>query len=180
MKLTSRHYLLLVVLVLVVGMISSQAQDPAPADASAQSTPASGNTIITSDELRMDQGAHTAVFSGNVIVTGTNFKMTCQEMTVTFTTDSKVDTITAKGNVVIIQPGRTTHSGQAQYFHDEDKFVLTDSPVINDNGNEVSAPKIIIYRTKQSFYTDGPTKTVIQQGHGIDASSPPPANSNAQ
>ncbi|HUB67371.1 MAG TPA: LptA/OstA family protein [Candidatus Methylacidiphilales bacterium] len=143
-------------------------------------TPPPGSTVITSNELHMDQDVHTAVFTGNVVTTATNFKMTCQEMTVNFTKDNKVDIITAKGDVVIIQPGRVTHSGQAQYFHDEDKIVLTDSPVINDNGNIISAPTIIIYRTKQSLYTDGPTKTILQSGNGVGPTGSAPADSNAK
>ena len=68
-----------------------------------------------------------------MVVVGTNFKMTCQEMTVYFTTDNKVDTIVATGDVIITQPDRVTHCGRADYFHDEDKFILTDQPVIHDH-----------------------------------------------
>jgi lipopolysaccharide transport protein LptA len=181
---TFRFLSTLCAVALAAGLTAAPAQDapPVPDATDATGAPAAppGSTVITSDELHMDQESHTSVFSGNVVVIGTNFKMTCQEMTVNFTSDNKVDIITAKGNVVIIQPGRITHSGQAQYFHDEDKFVLTDSPVIDDNGNEISAPKIIIYRTKQSLYTDGPTKTIIQQGHGIDSSGATPADSTTK
>ena len=53
--------------------------------------------------------------------------MTCQEMTVYFTNDNKVDTIIATGDVIITQPDRVTHCGHAEYFHDDDKFVLTES-----------------------------------------------------
>jgi len=139
-------------------------------DSNAADTPPPNSTVITSDELRMDQENHTAVFTGNVLVVGTNFNMKCQEMTVFFTKDSKVDNILSKGDVVIEQPGRISHSGQAQYFHDEDKFVLTDQPTILDNKNQISAPKIIIFRTKQSLLTEGRTKTTLIQDIGT---SPP-------
>jgi lipopolysaccharide export system protein LptA len=184
MKLT-RLFSLLCVLALTAGL--APAQDATSSDATdaatGEPTPPPGSTVITSDELHMDDGTHTAVFSGNVVVTGTNFRMTCQEMTVIFTAENKVDNITAKGDVVINQPGRVTHSGQAQYFHDEDKFVLTDSPVINDNGDVISAPKIIIFRTKQSLYTEGPTKTILpeqNQAHANGSNSAAPADSNAK
>jgi len=122
---------------------------------------APGTTVINSDELRMDQLGKTAVFTGNVVVIGNNFNMKCEEMTVFFTNDSKIDNIVAKGDVVIVQPGRITHCGQAQYFRDEDKFVLTDEPDILDNQNEIQAPKITIYRTKQTMVTEGRTTTKI-------------------
>ncbi len=127
-------------------------------------TPPAGATVITSDELHMDQVGHTAIFTGNVVVVGNNFNMKCDEMTVYFTNDSKIDNIVAKGNVVIIQPGRITHAGQAQYFRSDDKFVLTDQPVILDNKNQIEAPEITIYRTKQSLETKGRTKTTIIEG----------------
>jgi len=134
--------------------------------------PPPGDTVITSDELRGDQINHTSIFTGNVLVVGNNFQMRCQEMTVYFTKDNKIDNIIAKGDVVIDQPDRTAHCGQAQYFHDDDKFVLTDQPVIIDNKkNQIAAPKITIYRTNQQMVTEGRTKTVLV--NGIGSSTPP-------
>lgn len=165
------HYFpILVVLALILPTVRLSAQG---VDTSAADTPPPGSTVVTSDELRMDQESHTAVFTGNVLVTGSNFNMKCQQMTVIFTKDSKVDNILAKGDVVIEQPGRITHSGQAQYFREEDKFVLTDQPTILDNKNQISAPKIVIFRTKQSLLTEGRTKTTLVQ----DVGGPTPSNS---
>jgi lipopolysaccharide transport protein LptA len=142
------------------------------ADASGSDvTPPPGATVITSDELHMDQTNHTSIFTGNVVVVGSNFHMTCDEMTVYATKDNKIDNIIAKENVVIIQPGRITHCGQAQYFHDEDYFILTDQPDILDNKNEIKAPKITIYRTKGTLKTEGRTTTTIIQGVGSPSSS---------
>jgi lipopolysaccharide export system protein LptA len=148
---------------LAMAALRLPAQTPdATADAGdSDAAVAPGTTVINSDELRMDQLGKTAVFTGNVVVIGNNFNMKCEEMTVFFTNDSKIDNIVAKGNVVIVQPGRITHCGQAQYFRDEDKFVLTDQPDILDNQNEIQAPKITIYRTKQTMVTEGRTTTKI-------------------
>jgi lipopolysaccharide transport protein LptA len=147
---------------------------PVPsADTEGETVPV-GSTVITSDELHMDDVTHIAVFTGNVVTTGTNFSMKCQEMTVNFDKGGKVDTITAKGNVVIVQPGRITHCGQAVYFHDDDKFILTDQPIINDNGKMLSAPKIIIYRGRQSLSTEGKSTMVIPEGSAL--SNPSTAN----
>ena len=54
--------------------------------------------------------------------------MTCDEMTVYSSTANKIDHIVAKENVVIIQPNRITHCGQAIYTRADDKFDLTDQP----------------------------------------------------
>jgi lipopolysaccharide transport protein LptA len=161
---------LLALLMIIAGSPELRAQ--VDDTAAGGETPAPGSTVITSDELRMDQVTHIAVFTGNVVATGTNFTMKCQEMTVNFDKAGKVDTILSKGDVVVIQPGRVTHSGQAEYFRDDDKFILTDQPVIVDNGDRIAAPVITIYRTKQSLYTSGGKSTVtLPPGAGASNSS---------
>jgi lipopolysaccharide transport protein LptA len=158
-------FFLLAVLTLMAGPLRAQSVDDTTT--TSPDTPAPGSTVITSDELRMDQVSHVAVFTGNVVATGTNFVMKCQEMTVNFDKAGKVDTIVSKGDVVVTQPGRVTHSGQAEYYRDEDKFVLTDQPTILDNGNLISAPVITIYRTKQSLYTSGgKSRVTLKPGSG--------------
>lgn len=158
---------------LLLFVLAATAFGHARAQSSDASTPPPGSTVITSQELRADQENHTATFSGNVLVEGTNFTMKCQEMTVIFTKDGKVDNITAKGDVVVQQPGRITHSGQAQYFREDDKFVLTDQPSILDGKNKIEAPKITIYRTTQQLVTEGPTTTTLQEGFGTNTPPPP-------
>lgn len=122
--------------------------------------PPPGNTVITSDELHSDQNTHISVFTGNVVVVGTNFKLTCHEMTVFFTTANKVEKMVSTGDVIITQPGRVTHCGHAEYFHDEDKFILTDQPTILDNKQTLSSSIITIYRTTQKLVTGGGRTTV--------------------
>lgn len=156
-------------LALLLGVISALGQSPG-SDTTLPDAPPPGNTIITSDELRMDQDSHTALFTGNVVVVGNQFNMTCQEMTVTFDNNNKLLTILAKGQVVITQPGRIAHCGQALYYHDEDKFVLTDQPSIIDNKNQIFAPMITIYRTQQSMVTKGRTKTILIQSPSATSS----------
>jgi lipopolysaccharide transport protein LptA len=149
-------------LLALLATASLRAQTGVPAAAAMDTpAPAPGSTVITSDELRMDQASHIAVFTGSVVATGTNFTMKCQEMTVNFDKAGKVDTILSKGDVVVEQPGRISHSGQVEYFRDDDKFVLTDQPVIVDNKNRISAPQITIYRGKQSLYTSGGKSTLV-------------------
>jgi lipopolysaccharide transport protein LptA len=167
---------LLPALMLLAALTLTRAQTT-DADTGAE-TPPPGSTVIDSDELHMDQSTHVAVFTGNVVVTGTNFTMKCEDMTVNFDKADKIDNIVAKGDVVIIQPGRVTHCGQAIYYHDEDKFDLTDQPIIRDNGKTIAAPEIIIYRTKQSLYTKGKSTVVIPEGSGLN--STPPADKSSQ
>lgn len=164
-----------------LGVVLLMAWPLTPVPASAQTTddtdtdtpPPPGSTVITSDELHSDQNTHISIFTGNVVVLGTNFKMTCQEMTVYFTKDNKVDHIVSTGNVVITQPDRITHCGHAEYFHDTDMFVLTDQPVIRDHNDTYSSPEIDIFRTSQKIsFKGGRTQVILGPS---TMSSPNPA-----
>jgi lipopolysaccharide transport protein LptA len=141
-------------------------------DANPEATPPAGSTVVTSDELHADQVAHTSIFTGKVIVVGANFRLTCQEMTVYFTADNKVDKLVATGDVIITQPDRVTHCGHAEYFHDKDQFVLTDSPVILDHKNEVHGVRIIIDRTTQKMTVDGGRSKVLIRGENFGPTTP--------
>jgi lipopolysaccharide transport protein LptA len=166
---------LLIAALMLACALTLRAQTP---DATSADAPPPGSTVITADELHADQANHISVFNGNVMVTGTSFTMTCDEMKVLFNKEGKVDHIIASGNVVINQPGRVSHSGVVEYFSTEDKFVLTDQPVIVDNKNQIAAPKITIYRATQQWSTEGKTK-VLLIGGGI-GSSPSTSSSPAQ
>jgi lipopolysaccharide transport protein LptA len=113
-----------------------------------------------SDELHSDQNTQQSIFTGNVVVLGQNFRMTCQEMTVFFTKDNKVDKIVATGDVIITQPDRVTHCGHAEYYQNTDTFVLTQEPVILDHNKEVRSTCITINRQTQQMITNGGRTTV--------------------
>jgi lipopolysaccharide export system protein LptA len=153
------------------------AQTPDDPDSETPAPP--GSTVIHSDELHSDQQNHVSVFTGRVVVIGTNFRMTCQEMTVNFTKDNKVDTIVATGDVVIIQPDRVTHCGHAEYFHDDDKFILTDQPTILDHKNQINGTRITIFRTTEKMIVDGGRSNIILGPGSMGSSqSPSPSTDN--
>jgi len=155
--------------------VSGQLDDTNP-----EVQPPAGSTVITSDELHSDQVAHTSVFSGKVVVVGTNFHMTCQEMTVYSTKENQVDKIVATGDVIITQPDRVTHCGHAEYFHTEDKFVLTDSPVILDHKNEVHGTRITIERTTQKMTVDGGRSKVLMHDENLGPTTTPATPTDAK
>ena len=143
-------------------------------DASTETQPPVGSTLIMSDELHSDQNTHQSVFTGKVVVVGQNFHMTCQQMTVFFTNDNKVSEIVATGDVVITQPERVTHCGHAVYTQDNDTFVLTEEPVIYDHKTKVEGTRIIINRQTQQMQTDqGRTTVTIQNSDMNQATSTP-------
>lgn len=155
------------------GVLSVSAQ--LPDDTDADTTPPVGSTLITSDELHSDQASHQSVFTGKVIVVGQNFRMTCQEMTVYFTTANKVTKIVSTGDVVITQPNRVTHCGHAEYYQDSDTFDLTEQPVILDGKNTVKGPEIVIDRKSQQMTVKGGRSTVIISDQNMGAATSTPA-----
>ena len=164
---TVTPYLLAVMLLLTPA--AALAQVPLPDDTSTDAQPPLGSTLIMSDELHSDQGSHQSIFTGNVVVVGQNFRMTCQEMTVFFTTDNKVSKIVAVGDVIITQPDRVTHCGHAEYYQNTDTFVLTQEPEILDNNNDVKSTRITINRQTQQMQTDGGRTTVTIRNSGMGA-----------
>jgi len=176
MKLLHRVFfpLLFTVLLMACGPLSAQTAD----DASSETPPPAGSTVITSDELHSDQQNHISIFTGNVVTVGTNFRMTCQEMTVFFTNDNKVNKIVATGNVVITQPDRVTHCGHAEYFRETDTFVLTDQPVIFDHKNEIHGNQITIERTTQKMTVEGGRSKVIISNDSMGSAKPSPTSTD--
>ena len=167
------HRVPLLTLVLMLAWATSPRAQQA-ADTSDATTPPPGSTVITADELHSDQLNHTSVFNGNVIVVGTNFNLTCDEMNVLFTKDGKVDHIIATGNVVINQPGRVTHSGQVDYYREDDKF-CPDRPARDRAGQEPDLrPENHHLQSSQTMITEGkPTKVVLVNGGFSSGTSTP-------
>jgi lipopolysaccharide transport protein LptA len=164
-----------------VAMLLAWAPLPAQmTDDSNSDTPPPGGTIITSDELHSDQNTHISIFTGNVVVVGNQFKMTCQEMTVYFTKENKVEKIVSTGDVIITQPDRVTHCGHAEYFRDDDKFILTDQPVILDHKNRVSGPRITIFRTNQKMIVDGGRSTTVISNESMGSPKAPPPSTDTK
>ena len=172
MKLSTFFLLLLLGFLLPCEPVKAQAPD----DTNPETPAPAGSTVITSDELHSDQVAHTSIFTGNVVVVGTNFHMTCQEMTVYFTNDNKVQKIVSTGDVVITQPDRITHCGHAEYTQATDIFVLTDSPVILSNGKDkVQGTRITIERQTQKMTVDGGRTTVTLDDQNLGPTTTTPA-----
>jgi lipopolysaccharide transport protein LptA len=172
---TATSYFLALLLLLAPAAVPVLAQ--IPDDASTEAQPPVGSTLIMSDELHSNQNSHQSIFTGNVVVVGQNFRMTCQEMTVFFTTDNKVTEIVATGDVIITQPDRVTHCGHAEYYQNSDTFVLTQEPVILNQGTEVRSTRITINRQTQQMQTEGGRTTVTISNKSMGPATTTPSGS---
>ncbi|MBC9867882.1 MAG: hypothetical protein F7B06_01535 [Opitutae bacterium] len=122
--------------------------------ARAQENGLTTDTVITGDDLEMLSGDEKSEFhiTGRVQVIGTNLRLTCDELHITSVkrgdpSDTigkigKVTEIIAIGNVRVAQKGRSASGGRAEFFPEEGKVLLTESPVVTDAQGTVSGTEI--------------------------------------
>jgi lipopolysaccharide transport protein LptA len=130
----------------------------------AQETPKKkeAQTVVTSDQFKLDMGKKEGVFTGSVTVKSSDFELKASEMVVYFAADSsKVERLIARGNVTIEQEKRTARANEAEYSVASDKIVLTGSPEVTQEKNKIVGTTITIYRTDNRMQVDGRTKMVL-------------------
>jgi lipopolysaccharide export system protein LptA len=138
-----------------IGVASLMAADPLP-----ETKP--NQTVITSEQFRLDMGKHQGVFSGNVLISSTNFKMRAPEMTVIFgETDNRIEKLIAKGGVEIEQPDRTAKANQVDYTVSDDKILLSGSPEVLQGKNKITGTTIAIYRKDNRMDIEGRSRVLI-------------------
>jgi lipopolysaccharide transport protein LptA len=127
------------------------------------------HTIITSDRLEYDYPGAIAVFSGNVLVRDKDLKMWADKMTVIFAPNEEIESVTAIGRVVIIQPGRRADCRKAIFLMDRNEVILTgDAKVVQ--GNDRVEGRVI------HIWTDT-DRMVSEPGHLVVSSKEPEAGS---
>jgi lipopolysaccharide export system protein LptA len=129
--------------------------------------PESDNTVVTSDQFKLDMNQRQGLFTGNVNVTGKDFKLKAAEMTVFFGVgNNRVERLIAKGDAVIEQPDRTAKCTQVEYLVLDDKMILSGSPEIVQNRNKITGNTIVIYRGSNKMEIDGRSRVVLYENIG--------------
>lgn len=82
------------------------------------------------------------------------------------TSRNKIEKIVAKGKVVIIKPTGRATSRQAVYFKDEEKIILTGSPVAWQDGTRVSGSKMTMYLKEDRSEVEGGTRVIMSDEEG--------------
>ena len=163
--------------VLAVGMVVLGIVTSSPI--SAKNPP----TTITSQTMTANNKSGTVTFQGNVHLIQADLDVKSDEMVVRFTTDEssqaaetktpgeggkrKISVIEAKGNVVIKKGEGKATCGHAIYFKDEERIVLTESPVAWQAGTRVSGPKMTMYLKEDRSVVEGGTNVLIEEQEGI-------------
>ncbi len=131
-----------------------------PAKAAPPPAPPPTDTIITSDRFDMVSTDKETTFTylDNVVVSATNLKLTCDKLVViarrsgdpkaTVGKQEKLRAPLATGRVRLVQDDREATCARAEVLPDDDKVILTGSPVIRGlkDGWSQTGEKMILHR----------------------------------
>ncbi|GJL63156.1 MAG: hypothetical protein NPIRA04_18100 [Nitrospirales bacterium] len=142
------------------------------------------DTHIQSDTMTAQSKKRRAIFRGNVVLTQGELVVHSDLMIVWWkpspetskeppaeeqegtNSRNKIEKIVAKGKVVIIKPTGRATSRQAIYFKDEEKIVLTGSPIAWQEGTRVSGTKMTMYLKEDRSEVEGGTRVIMKDEEG--------------
>lgn len=132
-----------------------------------------GQTTITSQTMTVLQGeSRQTIFEGRVVLKKEDFVIHSDHMIVTFKKDAqngsrqtegrnKVDRIEASGNVVIEKANGKATCGRAVYYKDEEKVILTESPVAWQGGTRIEGTQMTMFLKEDRSIVEGGSRVVI-------------------
>ena len=144
----------------------------------------SEETHIQSDTMTAQSKERRAIFRGNVVLTQGELVVHSDLMIVWWkpsaetpeesqsdkqpsqNNGNEIEKMVAKGNVVIIKPTGKATSRQAVYFKDEEKIVLTGSPIAWQDGTRVSGSKMTMYLKEDRSEVEGGTRVIMKDEGG--------------
>jgi lipopolysaccharide export system protein LptA len=157
--------LTLLAAVLALAIPTRAAGAPAPAAA----TPFPETTVDSSGQAEMTSTdtESTFTFRDNVVAVGNGIRLECDFLKVlatrigdksaTIGKYGKFKYMLATGHVRITQEDRVATSGRAEVFPDEDRIVLTETPVVRIESEhyEAHGPRMILYRGQRRAVVEG-------------------------
>ena len=111
--------------------------------------------VITSNSLVADKKKSLIVFKGSVVAKTKDMIINSDTMEVTYTSDNKIDTITAKGNVVVESGDGKIYSEKAKYLSKGEKVIFTGNPKAIDGDNVITGNKITYYVKDEKVEVEG-------------------------
>lgn len=139
-----------------------------------------GRTTITSKTMVAHGKARKAIFEGNVILTQGDLVVRSNRMIVFFEKQNqsemnpssssalgkKINLIEAKGKVFIKKGDSRATCGHAVYYRNEEKIVLTGSPIAWQGGTRVSGPRMTMYLKDNRSVVQGGSRVLMFQEEG--------------
>ena len=137
-------------------------------------------TTITSQSMTAQGKERKAFFDGTVVLTQGDMVIHSDHMVVTFKPEDKgpqsnaqqpalgqqIEMIVATGKVVIEKSTGKATSGRAVYYKDEEKVVLTESPVACQQGTRVTGSRMTMYLNEDRSIVEGGSRVIIENEEG--------------
>ncbi len=132
------------------------------------------HTTITSQTMTIQGKSGRTVFEGMVAFERGDFVMRSDQMIVTFRKGgqpgsrgngpaSQVDRIEASGKVLIEKSDGKATCGRAFYYKDEEKLVLTESPVAWQGGTRIEGSRMTMFLKEERSIVEGGSHVVIRE-----------------
>jgi lipopolysaccharide export system protein LptA len=92
------------------------------------------------------------------------------------TSSRRVETMVATGHVVIHTPKRLAYAGRAVYVEASHLFVLTENPVVIQNGDRMSGERITFFTRLNKSLVQGHSLMLLKSRRPGEAGASPPAS----
>ena len=167
-----RYILFIFFLVGIIGFSLPQSAHCESSQKEIEAPDTADHVIIKSDTFEIDNNKKTVTFSGNVDARKDTFTINCQKMVLYFTgkpgeedskrNRAKIEQIVALSKVRISrQDGSLALCDKAVYYQNDEKLVLTGSPVIKQGEDFVEGAVITVYLKEN--------RSVVKGAGGIKA-----------
>ena len=130
-------------------------------------------TVITAKRMSFDYPTRTAVFEENVLVNDPQVQIRADTMKAVFDTNNSPETVTAVGNVHILQLDREAICGHAVYSVRSGLLVLTVKPYILRGGDRLEGSRIIFNRDEDKVYCENGTIRILPGTNSYDKALKP-------
>lgn len=123
---------------------------------------------IVSDSLSLDQTTGAAVFDGNVLVVQDSLRMSADRIEVRYilengVTTGEIDTMTASGNVLLVNGDESAKGANAVYTVAQDIIVMTGDVLLNQGRSALSGQKLVLNLANSTGVMEGRVRTILQQ-----------------
>jgi lipopolysaccharide transport protein LptA len=141
---------------------------PGAAQSAAEAGAGTNSTVITSKRLDFDYPKRVAVFEGDVVVVDAQVRIEADTITAVFDAANAPETITATGNVRIIQTDRVAVCARAVYSMKSGLLVLTGKPRISRGNDLLEGSRIVFKRDEDKVTCDDAVLRILPgQGMGF-------------
>ena len=152
----------------------------AAAPATSRQGKAPTSMVVRSDHMLARNIENEITFSGHVHLVKGTLRLTSDDLVVYLrkagkgktlmeetgqgSSSQRVETMVATGHVIIRTPRRTAYAGRAVYVESAHLFVLTEEPVVIQNGDRMSGSRITFFTRMNKSVVQGHSLMLLDSG----------------